>query len=439
VCHRISLTAGGPESVQRPDRRASPVLRRAFGALGTRNYRLYFLGQLVSQSGTWMQNIAQAWLVLELTDSPLALGTVTALQFVPVLALSLPGGVIADRLPKRGLLLATQALAMLQAFALAGLVFSNAIQLWHVYVLAALLGMATALGQPAQRALPSELVPPEQVPNAVALNSALFNAARVAGPALGGLFLATIGVAGCFLLNGVSFLFVIAALALMRLPGPAGPGPTGRGDAVRQVEEAVRYVWRTPALALPLLLVGMVGTFGYNFNVVLPLLARYELGTGALGLGIFNSALGLGSVAGALVMATRSTPSQRLVMLAAAGFSLCLAALATAPAYQLTVVLLFLQGLAGVAFTTGANTTVQLAAPGPLRGRIMSLYNVLFLGTTPFGASLTGALAESWDVRFALEVDSACCILGVLLGVAYLRRARARATRPAPPASQVSG
>jgi MFS family permease len=212
----------------------------------------------------------------------------------------------------------------------------------------------------------------------------------------------------------------------MRLPDPLGPGPTGRGDAVRQVEEAVRYVWRTPAIALPLLLVGMVGTFGYNFNVVLPLLARYELRTGPLGLGIFNAALGLGSVVGALVMAMRSTPSQRQVVLAAVGFSLCLAALATAPWYQLTLVLLFLQGLAGVAFTTGANTTVQLSAPGPLRGRIMSLYNVLFLGTTPFGASLTGALAERWDVRLALGADSACCILGVLLGLAYLRRAAAR-------------
>jgi MFS family permease len=397
------------------------AVRRTFGALGVRSYRLYFLGQLVSQIGTWMQTIAQAWLVLELTESPLALGTVTALQFVPVLALSLPGGVLADRVPKRGLLMVTQALAMLQAFLLAGLVFSQAIQLWHVYLLATLLGVTTALGQPAQRALPAELVPHTLVPNAVALNAALFNTARVAGPALGGLTLASIGVSGCFLLNGVSFLCVIVALAMMRPSELYGSIPIGRGSTVRQIEEAVGYVRRTPQLAFPLLLVGAIGMFGYNFNVVLPLLARYEHGTGAVGLGLLNASLGLGSVVGSLLMASRSRPSLGQVLLAAAGYSLCLAALAAAPWYQATLLLLFLQGLASVAFSAGANTCIQLSSPGPLRGRIMSLYNLLFLGTTPLGASLTGALAERWDVRVALAADSAGCILGVLLGLAYLR------------------
>jgi MFS family permease len=419
--------------VRRPSHSAA-ALARAFRALHVRNYRLYFAGQLVSQTGTWMQNIAQAWLVLELTGSALALGTVTALQFVPVLVLSLPGGMLADRVPRRRLLIVTQTLAMLQAFVLAALVVTSTIQVWHVYVLAALLGVANALGQPSQRTLPSDLVPPDLVHDAVALNSALFNLARVAGPAAGGLTLELIGTEGCFLLNAVSFLFVIAALVMIQPSEMYTRAPNPTGWALPGVAEAFTYVRHTPEVAFLLTLVGFLGTFGYNFNVVLPLLARYELGAGPIVLGLFNACLGLGSIAGALLVAVQEKPALARVTLAALGFSTCLALLAALPWWQLTVALLLAQGLAGVAFSAGANTTLQVGSPSPLRGRIMSFYTLLFTGTTPIGASLNGLLADRWDVRVALGADSALCLLGVLLGLAYLRYRRARPA-PSPPAT----
>jgi MFS family permease len=406
------------------------ALDRSFAALRTRNYRLFFVGQLISQSGSWMQRVAQAWLVLDLTGSPLALGTVTALQFLPILALTLLGGVLADRMSKRKLLLITQSVQMVQALALGGLVVTHTIQLWQVYALAAVLGITVAVDQPARRAFPSEMVPRPQVPSAVALNSTVFNAARVAGPALGGLAIATIGVGGCFLLNGVSFLAVLIALAIMRPAEFYGTSAGSGGNVATQVVEAVRYTARTPQVGFTLLLLGVLGTFGYNFNVVLPLLARYALGTGAVGFGALNSALGLGSVVGSLLVASQSGVSPRRVVLGASVFALCLWLLALTPHYGLTLVLLFGQGIAGVVFSASANTNLQLLAPDALRGRVMSLYSLVFVGTTPFGAALTGALADHWGVRLALAIDGTFCVLGVVLGLAYLRLVAAHQTPP---------
>lgn len=411
---------------QPKEHRARPSLRRSFVALGTRNYRLFFIGQLISQSGSWMQRTAQAWLVLDLTGSPLALGTVTALQFVPVLLLSIFGGVLADRMRKRDLLLITQSLQMVQALVLGLLVVTGTVQLWHVYVLTALLGVITAADQPARRALASELVGREALGSAVALDSTLFNSARVVGPALGGLAIVAIGVGGCFLLNGVSYLAVLAALALMRPAEFHLPVSGARGSLAGQVGEGLGYVRRTPEVAFLLLLVAILGTFGYNFQVVLALLARYSLDAGALGFGGLNSALGLGSVVGSLLVASQSRPTRRRVVLAGGVFSLLLLLLALSPWYQLTVALLFAQGLSGVAFSTGANTSVQLRAPDALRGRVMSLYGLLFVGTTPLGAALTGLVAERWNVHVALGVNSLLCILGLALGLGYLRFSGAR-------------
>ncbi len=406
------------------------ALDRSFAALRTRNYRLFFVGQLISQSGSWMQRVAQAWLVLDLTGSPLALGTVTALQFLPILALTLLGGVLADRMSKRKLLLITQSVQMVQALALGGLVVTHTIQLWQVYALAAVLGITVAVDQPARRAFPSEMVPRSQVPSAVALNSTVFNAARVAGPALGGLAIATIGVGGCFLLNGVSFLAVLVALAMMRPAEFYGTSASSGGNVAIQVVEAVRYTARTPQVSFTLLLLGVLGTFGYNFNVVLPLLARYALGTGAVGFGALNSALGLGSVVGSLLVASQGGISPRRVVFGASVFALCLWLLALTPHYGLTLALLFGQGIAGVVFSASANTNLQLLAPDALRGRVMSLYSLVFVGTTPFGAALTGALADHWGVRLALAIDGTFCVLGVVLGLAYLRLATAHQTSP---------
>ncbi len=423
------------EGVVAAERRGAGALARSFVALRTRNYRLFFAGQLVSQCGTWMQRLGQAWLVLDLTGSPLALGTVTALQYVPILALTLVGGVLADRWPKRDFLLVSQSVRLLQALALGLLVVSGHIALWHVYALVLVHGVAAALEQPARRAFPSELVPREQMASAIALNSGLNNMARIVGPSLGGIAIATTGVGGCFLLNAASYLAVLAALWGMRPAEFYGSGERGRGGLLQQVGEGVRYVWRTPDIAFTLLVVGVLGTFGYNFTVVLALLARYTLDAGAVGFGALNSALGAGALLGAVVAAAHAQPSPRRVAVTAVGFSLGLWLLALSPAYGLTLALLFAQGIVSVAFSTGANTYVQIQAPAALHGRLMALYSLLFVGATPVGAALTGALADRWDVHVALAVDSAACLLGVVFGLAYLRlvaRREGASLRPRP-------
>jgi MFS family permease len=405
---------------------------RSFDALRTRNYRLYFAGELVSHCGTWMQRLAQAWLVLDLTGSPLALGTVTAIQYVPILVLSLVGGVLADRYPKREYLMVAEAARMLQALTLGALVVSGHVELWHVYALVLVHGLIAGLEQPARRVLPSELVPREHMASAIALNSGLNNMARIVGPALGGLTIVAVGAGGCFLLNGVSYLAVLGALWLMRPRDFYGSGVRARGGMLQQVGEGLRYAWRTPEVAFILLLVGVLGAFGYNFTVFLALLARYTLDAGALGFGALNSALGVGAILGALITAQQA-PSRRRVAIAAAVFSLGLWLLALSPAYLVTLALLFGQGIVSVTFSAGANTHLQLLVPDELRGRVMSLFGLLFVGATPVGAALTGAIADRWDVRAALAANGAVCLLGVLVGLLYLRLATPRASEPALP------
>jgi MFS family permease len=404
----------------------SERMRRSFGALHERNYRLYLIGQMVSQIGTWMQRTAQAWLVLDLTGSPLALGTVTAVQFVPVLFFTLWGGVLADRVAKRDLMVVTQTLQMVQAFVLGFLVLTGVVQLWQVYVLALALGVTSAVDQPARRALASELVDREYVASAVALNSAMLNLARVVGPALGGLGIVLVGVAGCFLLNGVSFVAVIVALLMMRSSEFRLVLNTRRVGFAGQIIEGFVYATRTPDVAFTLILVGALGTFGYNFNVVLPLLARFALDSSALGFGGLNSALGIGSVAGALFAAGQGRSTVRAVTFAATVFSVVLGLLGLAPFYLAAIVLLLAQGFWSVSFSTTANTRVQLAAPPELRGRVMGIYNLVFVGTTPLGAGLTGAIADRWDIRAALVTNAACCLTGVALGLYYHRAHSAR-------------
>ena len=298
----------------------SERMSRSFGALRVRNYRLYLGGQMVSQIGTWMQRTAQAWLVLDMTGSPLALGTVTAVQFVPVLFFTLWGGALADRVAKRDLLVVTQTLQMLQAFALGILVLTGTVQLWQVYALALVLGITSAVDQPARRALASELVEREYVASAVALNSAQLNAARVVGPALGGLGIVLVGVAGCFLVNGVSFLAVIVALMMMRSSEFQTRAYVGRTGLASQIIEGFVYSWRTPEIAFTFILVGFLGAFGYNWNVVLPLLARFALDSSALGFGGLNSALGIGSLAGAMFAAGQGRTTVRALARRRDGF-----------------------------------------------------------------------------------------------------------------------
>src|SRR5262245_55977502 len=303
---------------------ATAAFGRTFQSLTNRNYRLYWFGQVVSMSGTWMQRIAQAWLVLQLTNSPLALGTVTTIQFTPILLFSLFGGVLADRLPKWRFITCTQTIMAMQALTLAILVGTGRIQLYQIYLLAAVLGVASALDMPTRQSFVAELVGRDALPNAVALNSTIMNVSRILGPALGGVLIAAIGVAGCFYFNAASFLAVIGGLLLMDPKKFYPSRPIKRGHVLGQIGEGLRYAVVTPDAALPLLLMGVLGTFGYNFTVLLPLIADEVLHSGPSGFGVLTSAMGLGSLLAALGVAYRGKATRRTLMLSAAGFSILL-------------------------------------------------------------------------------------------------------------------
>jgi MFS family permease len=412
---------------------AAGTLATTFGSLRNYNYRLFFFGQLLSLTGTWTQTIGQAWLVLDLTHSPLALGTVTMLQFLPVSLFVLVGGVFADRVRKRRLLVLTQTAAMAQAFVLAFLTWSGLITLWQIYVLAAMLGLTNALDNPTRQAFVLEMVGREDVVNAVALNSSLFNSARLVGPALGGVVIAVVGIAATFFINGVSFIAVIIGLLLMKPDLLYSAPRSGTGHVLEQLAEGLRYSLRTPAILFILMLMAAIGTFGYNFTVVLPLLARNVLHVGSIGFGAMTSAMGVGSLLAALTLATLRKASRRTLVIGATAFSILLAAVAASQWYALTLVLLMALGVASIAFTATANSSLQITAPDHLRGRVMSLYMLLFLGTTPIGAGLTGVMAEHIGVRLTVGVEAAICAVGVAAALAYLgaQRAAGRAAIPA--------
>lgn len=397
-------------------------LPRVFQSLHNYNFRLFWFGQLVSLVGTWVQSVGQAWLVLELTDSPLALGTVAALQFLPVLLLVLFAGVFVDRFPKRRLLLVTQSTAMLQALALAILTSSGTVQLWHVYVLASLLGLVNAFDNPTRQAFVIEMVGRDEVVNAVALNSMLFNSARILGPAVGGLLIASIGLAQCFYVNAASFLAVLAGLLLMREDLIQSPPRRPAGRIFAQLLEGLHYAVHTPTVFVIVILMATLGTFGYNFNTVLPLLAREALGVGATGFGALMSMMGVGSLAAALVVAAQQRSTPRRLFAGAIGFVITLAALALSRWYPVSLALTLPLGFTSIIFTTSANSSLQLGAPDALRGRVMSLYTLLFLGTTPIGGLVTGFLAEQWGIQWALGIEAFICGAGVLAAMAHQRR-----------------
>jgi MFS family permease len=397
---------------------------RGWRALRHSNYRLYFFGQVVSQSGTWLQRIAQAWLVLDVANSPAALGVLTVFQFTPALALSLVAGVVADRVGKQRLIMITSTLEAIQALAMAAVTFRGNVQLWEIYLLAFLLGLFTTFETPARQAFVSELVPREDIQSAVALNSSVFNAARVVGPGIGGIILATWGAAWAFALNGVSYLAVLAALAMMDASMFYASRHAARGALWSQVRDGLRHAARSPRLAYPLSLLAVLGMLGYNFGVVLPLLARYSLDVGAVGFGTLNAAMGVGSLIGALFLTPYLPPGLRTVSFAALGFSLSLLAVALVPNYSAIIMLLGLVGLISVAYSTSTNTTLQLSSGEAYRGRVLSLYSMLFMGTTPIGGAITGVLAAQFGVNMALALEAGLCLLATLTGFAYLRWGR---------------
>ncbi|MHB8644395.1 MAG: MFS transporter [Thermomicrobiales bacterium] len=412
------------EAATRPERAPRPPLKQTFRALRNPNYRLFWFGQVISMVGTWMQRIGQAWLVLHLTNSPLALGIVTACQTLPVLLLALFGGVIADRMPKRRVLTITQGVMLAQASVLALLTAAGWINLIALYLLAAILGTASALDNPTRQAFVKEMVGPDDVPNAVALNSIVMNTARLVGPALGGLTIAAIGVAGCFTLNAVSFLGAIGALLLMRperfyeIPSPP------RGKMLAQIGEGLRYVVRTPDIALVMLLMAVIGTFGYNFTVLLPLIAQYVLHAGPIGFGTLTSAMAVGSLIAAFGIAYTGRVTQRTLLTGAAGFSILLLCLALTSIWVVTIVVLVALGLFSIVFTTTANSRLQILTPPQLRGRVMSLYTMLFLGSTPIGSVVLGTLAQRQGVQVAVGEVAVICGLGTVGGLLYIRSHR---------------
>ncbi|WP_026370333.1 MFS transporter [Kallotenue papyrolyticum] len=404
-----------------PPRRRVPF-SHGFRALRVRNYRLYWSGQLISMTGSWMQTTAQAWLVLQLApESPLALSLVTVLQFLPVLLLSLFGGAIADLFPKRRLLLVTQSIAMARAFVFGLLVASGLIQIWQVYLLALLQGLINAVDNPTRQAFAVELVGRETVVNAVALNSVTFNLARVLGPALAGVMIAHLGVAPVLFINAISFLAVIIGLLLMN-PAQffAAPRET-EGRLLARVWEGLSYAWRTPQVLAVLLIVAIIGTFGYNLTLLVPLIAGFVLHTDAAGFGTLSACLGLGSVAAALLTAYAQRVTMQRVAVGAGAFSLILGGLALSTSFPLSALLLTALGLAGITFSTSANTLIQVIVPDHLRGRVMSLYVLLFAGSTPIGSLFIGTLSNHIGVTPTLLICAAICLLGVLAGQLYYR------------------
>lgn len=400
-------------------------------ALGHRDFRLFWCGQLVSLVGTWMQSVGQAWLVLELTNSPFRLGVIGALQFGPILLFSFLSGAISDRVRKRRLLLGTQAALMLQAFTLAALVGSGRVQFWHVAVLAALYGLATTLDMPSRQSYIAHLVPRGDLMNAIALNSAVFNGARVVGPAVAGLLVARYGTAAAFLMNGASFIAVLAALVAIRTEGAPSPR---RGVGLRaEIAEGVRYAAGTPRVALVMSLLVVVSLFVVNMNVLVPLIARDVLHEGAHGFGLLMAALGVGAVAGALAVAALSVgrPPLGMVVGPALAAAALLLLLSTARHFGPTAAVLVALGFAQIVFMTSCNTTVQIAVPDELRGRVMGLYALVFAGMTPIGALIMGTVAEHWGVSRACAVGGGAGLLLILaLTVAWRRRHPAPATPP---------
>jgi predicted MFS family arabinose efflux permease len=383
-------------------------------ALGHRDFRLFWCGQLVSLIGTWMQSVGQAWLVLELTNSPFRLGLIGALQFGPILLFSFLSGAISDRVRKRRLLLGTQAALMLQAFTLAALVWSGHVQFWHVAVLAALYGLATTLDMPSRQSFVAHLVPRGDLMNAIALNSAVFNGARVVGPAMAGLLVARYGTAAAFLMNGASFIAVLTALAAIRTEGAPSPR---RGVGLRaEIGEGVRYAAGTQRVALVMALLTVMGLFVVNMNVLVPLIARDVLHEGAHGFGLLMAALGVGAVAGALAVAALSVrrPPLALVVGSALAAAALVLVLSTARHFGLTATVLVALGFAQIVFMTSCNTTVQIAVPDELRGRVMGLYALVFAGMTPIGALIMGTVAEHWGVSRACAVGGAAGLVLIL-------------------------
>jgi MFS family permease len=398
-----------------------------FAALRHRNYRLWFFGQMVSLMGTWMQSVAQGWLVYEMTNSNFALGAISFAGSVPTLFLMIPGGALADRISKRGILLITQTMMMVQAFVLAGLALTGVLQVWHVGVLAFCLGLANSFDAPTRQSLAVEMVEDRaDLMSAIAMNSTMFNVARIVGPSIGGIILALLGPAWCFFLNGITFLAVLAALLAMRFP-------TGRPTLVAepltaQIGAGLRYIRGHVLVRTIISLVGVSSLFGFFYSVLLPSFAAAEvLNVGEAGLGWLQTAVGIGAVAGSLTVAGMGRSRYKGIVLTAGSILFPTAAIvfAFSRLFPLSLVSLALAGFGFVAQNASSNTLVQTSVSDELRGRVMGVYTLMFFGTAPFSALIAGSLAQGLNSTWSVAIGSAITLmfaLGMAITVPALRR-----------------
>ncbi|MEU5315459.1 MFS transporter [Streptomyces sp. NPDC021056] len=405
-------------STSTPEDPARPSKSSMFSSLKSRNYRLFFAGQVVSNTGTWMQRIAQDWLVLSLTGSSTAVGVTTALQFLPMLIFGLYGGVLVDRLPKRPTLLVTQSAMAVTGLALAFLTLSGHVEVWHVYLAAFAVGLATVVDNPARQTFVSEMVGPDQLQNAVSLNSANFQSARLIGPAVAGLMITGVGTGWAFLANGLSFVAPITGLLLMRSRElhAVERAPRGKG----QLREGLHYVAGRPDLIWTIVLVGFVSTFGFNFPVYLSAFADDVFHAGAGSYSLFNTLMAVGSLAGALLAARRGTARMRVLVAGAVAFGTLEIVAALAPSLWLFALLMVPIGMFGMTVNVTANSSVQLSTDPAMRGRVMSLYMMVFMGGAPLGAPIAGWITDAYGVRAGLAAGgviaaSAAVTIGLCL------------------------
>lgn len=396
------------------------VGRVTFAALAIPNYRRYIAGQSVSLVGTWMQMAAQSWLVLTLTGSATALGVILALQTLPVLLLCPYGGVVADRVDKRRLMVALQIAMGVQALLLGVLTVTGAVRLWEIGALALLLGLNNAFENPARQSFMHEMVGPENLRNAVSLNSVLVNVARVIGPALAGVLIATVGEGICFLVNAATFVAVVASL--VTLDRGAISASTRSAREPGQLREGLRYVRQTPQLGVPLLMMALAGAMAYEFQVTLPVMARQGLHVGATGFGLMTAAMGVGAVVGGLFVAAKGRTGLPTLVLAAAAFGVVLLFACVAPTLPVELFALALAGGASISFMSTGNSTLQLAAAPSMRGRVMSLWFVAFQGSTPIGGPIVGWVMANAGARAGLGLGAVSCLAVALLGLLALRR-----------------
>ncbi|MDN3359913.1 MFS transporter [Actinomadura sp. DC4] len=401
-----------------------------FRSLRNRNYRLFSIGQVISNSGTWMQRVAQDWLVLSLTHgSGTALGITTGLQFLPLLLFGLYGGVLADRFPKRRVLMITQIFMGLLALILGILALTGTAQVWHVYVLAFMLGVATVVDNPTRQTFAVEMVGPGDLSNAIALNAAIFNTARIVGPAIAGVLIAAIGTGPVFMVNAASFGAVLVGLYMMRDDELYTRSRVPRAKG--QLREGLRFVRERRDLVMLLIIVFFVAAFGMNFQMTTALMSREVFHSGASSFGLASTMLAVGAVFGSLLSARRKRPRMRLTLIAAAAFGVLEIVSGVMPNYGLFLVMLVPTGLALLTFNTTANAVMQLSVPAWMRGRVMGLYMLVFAGSSPIGAPLLGWLAEVFGPRSGLVIGGVVSLVAVMGVVALMApRSAVEAVRP---------